>query len=201
MILINLKSYFFYFTIFFVGATILIIEIVGTRLFAPFYGSTIYVWSSLITVTLAALSLGYFFGGKLVDKSPNINHIFNLVFIAGILILFIPLYDSWVLLRTDIFGIKFGPLIASFILFTPALFVLGMISPYAVKIKTRSLDLLGSTAGNLYALSTLGALVGGIVAGFYLVPNFAYQSIILGLGILLIINFFIWQILRVKQNG
>lgn len=140
MTLINLKSYFFYFTIFFVGATILIIEIVGTRLFVPFYGSTIYVWSSLITVTLSALSLGYFFGGKLADKKPDINWIFNLIFIAGILILLISVYDSWVLLRTDIFGIQFGPLLASFVLFTPALFVLGMISPYAVKIKTKTLD-------------------------------------------------------------
>ncbi|MEX2144806.1 MAG: fused MFS/spermidine synthase [Candidatus Spechtbacterales bacterium] len=78
----KLQTYFFYLIIFVTGAVILVIEIIGARILAPFYGSTIYVWSSLITSTLAALALGYYAGGKLADKAPKINLGYVFTFIA-----------------------------------------------------------------------------------------------------------------------
>ncbi len=65
----KLKNYFLFLTVFVSGAAVLVIEILGTKILMPFYGSTIYVWSSLITVTLAFLALGYWLGGKLADKT------------------------------------------------------------------------------------------------------------------------------------
>ena len=177
----------------------MVIEILGTRILAPFYGSTVFVWSSLITVTLAFLALGYFLGGRLVDKKPNINLLYWIIFISGISILLIPKYSSWVLLQTEDLGMRFGPLAAAFILFLAPLFLLAMVAPFAVKIKTQTLDHLGITAGNLYALATVGSLTGALLTGFYFIPNFSVTWIINATGLSLIAIFFIWQILLIKK--
>ena len=191
----RLKYYFFYFTIFVSGAVVLIVEILGTRVLAPFYGSTIYVWSSLISVTLAFLALGYWFGGGLADKRPNIDLLYWIVFIGGLAILLIPSYDKFILIQTDRFGLRYGPLISAFIIFAPSLFLFGTISPFAVKMRARTLDHLGVTAGNLYAIATFGSLAGGLLAGFYLIPNFSIKFIINLISLCLFFLFLIWQIL------
>lgn len=196
----KLKIYFFYLTIFITGAVILVIEILGTRILAPFYGSTIFVWSSLISITLAFLALGYFLGGKIVDKKPDINLLYWIIFIAGIAILIIPKIDKFVLLKTDFLGLRFGPLISSFILFSIPLFLLGMVSPFAVRIKTKIVDKVGVTAGNLYAISTLGCLAGGLLTGFYFVPSFSVKSIVVGVGLIPVSLFLIWQILNLLKT-
>lgn len=197
----KIKNRFLYFTVFLTGAIILVIEIVGTRILAPFYGSTIFVWSSLITVTLAFLALGYWLGGSLADKKPKMSLLYWIIFIAGIAILLIPKYDRWVLIQTDKFGLQYGPLLGAFIIFAPSIFLLGMISPFAVKIHTKSLDHLGTTAGNLYAISTSGSLVGGLLAGFYFVPNFSVSFIINILSLSLFFLFLVWQIsILLKKN-
>ncbi len=195
-----MKTTFFYLTIFITGAAVLVIEILGTRILAPFYGSTIFVWSSLISVTLAFLALGYLWGGKLADRKPDTGLLYWIVFAAGISIVLIPKYSNWVLIQTDRFGLKFGPLIAAFIIFFAPLFLLGAVSPFAVKIRTRLLDHLGITAGSLYATATLGSLAGALFAGFLLIPNFSVSWIINATGVILISLFFIWQILALKKT-
>ena len=189
------KTYFFYSTVFLTGAVILALEILGTRLLAPFYGSTIYTWISLIIVTLAALSVGYWFGGRYADKHPDIDNIYRILVFGGLAILLIPIYSNFVLLRTDFLGIKYGPLAASFFMFAPALTILAMVSPYAVKVKTDALKHLGITAGTLYALSTLGSLAGGLLAGFYLLPLLSAREIILWTGVMPITLFIIWRLI------
>lgn len=196
MQLSKFKTYFFYLTVFITGAIILIIEIVGSRILAPFYGSTIYVWSSLITSALAALAMGYYLGGKLADKRPDINIMYFIVGLAGILILLIPFYSNPILIWTDVLGTRFGPLAASAALFTPSLFLLGMVSPFAVKLATSKLENVGFRAGSLYALATLGSLFGVLLAGFYLAPNFALNSIINSSAITLILIYLVWKIIR-----
>ena len=196
-----IRTYFFYFTIFITGAAILVIEILGTRVLTPFYGSTIYVWSSLITITLLFLALGYFLGGKIADKKPELNLLYWIIFFAGITTILIPKYSSWLLSQTDRFGLKYGPLIASFFLFFAPLLLLGMVSPFAVKIKTQKISSLGRRAGNLYALATLGSLVGALLTGFYLISNFPVSRIINTIGLVLIILFFLWQIQLVGKSN
>lgn len=193
-------KYFFYTTVFAVGAVILIIEILGTRILAPFYGSTIYVWSSLITSTLAALSLGYWLGGKVADKKPNMDTLYSLLFLAGLLVLVTRFYSNWALLATDPLGLRFGPLAASALIFIPSLFILGMVSPFAVKLTTNSLDNLGIRAGNIYALATVGSLAGALLAGFYLFIHFTIFSIMNSLGLMLVVLFVIWKLLHFSKN-
>lgn len=174
----KLKNYLFYFTVFINGGVILVVEILGTRIMAPFYGATIFVWSSLITTTMAALALGYFVGGKVADKKPNIDYLYLIILIGGIGLFLVPVFDKPVLVKTDVLGIRFGPLASSLLLFLPPLSFLGMVSPLSVRVKAKEVEHVGVRAGNLYALSTLGSLFGGLAAGFYLVPSFSVRFIL-----------------------
>jgi len=196
----DIKKYYLYITVFITGAVILILEILGTRIIAPYYGTTLYVWSSLITVTLVALSLGYFIGGKLADKKPELNVMYLIIFFTGIFILLIPLISSFVLTKTNSLGSTWGVLISSAILFTVPLFLLGMVAPYAIKLKATELRTVGITAGSLYAVATIGSFVVAILTGFFLIPNFGIRSIIYFMSISLFFISCAWFFIRKKYS-
>lgn len=166
----------------------MILELVGSRLLAPFVGVSIVVWTSLIGIILAALSGGYYYGGHLADKKPESRLLSWIIFWSAILISLIIglkfiLFDflgwlSW--------GIEPSAIILSVVLFAPASFLLGMVSPFAAKLKTSSVQKVGGTVGNLYALSTVGSIVGTFLAGFYLIATFTLTQIIIGIAVVLL---------------
>lgn len=96
-----------YSTVFLSGAAVMIIELLGTRIIGPFYGVSLYVWSALISVTLTALALGYFIGGRLADKKSDFK-ISNVLSLAALFTAIIPLISDPVLLATDTLGIRGG---------------------------------------------------------------------------------------------
>jgi len=195
----NIKKYYLYLTVFITGAVILILEILGTRIIAPYYGTTIYVWSSLIAVTLIALSIGYFLGGWLADKLPKIKILYLIIFFTAISILIIPLIANFVLIKTNLLGVRYGALVSTGILFTIPLLLLGMVAPYAIKLKTKELKEIGISAGSLYGVATIGSFVGAILTGFYLIPNLGIKVIIyLASGLLLLVSC-IWFIFNRKK--
>src|SRR3990167_309511 len=102
------QNYFLYGTLFLAGGVILVIEIAGSRVVAPFYGSSIFVWSSLITVTLASLAIGYALGGALADRKPQYTVLYIPIFIAGLFTVLIPKLAPWALTITRGFGITYG---------------------------------------------------------------------------------------------
>lgn len=181
------KPIFLYSTVFLVGAAVLIIEIVGTRTLAPMYGSTIYVWSSLITVTLAALAFGYWGGGKTIDVWPSERLLYSSITLAGISLLILFSAASFILLYTNNLGLRFGPLVATAALFFAPLFLLGSISPMAVRLKAKTISHIGGTTGSLYAVATTGSLFGGLFSGFWLAPNYPSGTIIVLLSIAIIL--------------
>src|SRR3989344_467198 len=132
------QTYFLYLTLFLTGAIILVIEIIGTSILAPLYGSTIYVWSSLITVTLACLALGYIIGGIWADKKPLPSIFYLIIFLAGALIFTISKIDGVILPKFLRLGVVWGPLASSVIIFSLPLFLLGMVSPFAIKLNTKN---------------------------------------------------------------
>lgn len=182
--------------VFFCGAIVMIFEIVGSRILGPYFGTSIFVWTSLIGIILGSLSLGYYLGGKLADKKPNPDILSLIIFLSAISIgitIFIKDF-LLILLQTTISDIKISSVIASILIFAPASLLLGMVSPYAAKLKLNSLSTSGTTIGNLYALSTAGSIVGTFLSGFYLIPFFGTNKLIIILSSsLFIISFLLFS--------
>lgn len=174
--------------VFAVGAAVMILELVGSRILAPYLGTSIFVWTSIIGIILGSLSLGYWQGGKMADKNSNYKTFSLILLLAAVLIGLNIFLKSFLL--TALYGykgdIRIEAIAASIILFAPASFLLGIISPYAVKLKMQNLDKSGSTVGNLYAISTIGSIIGTFLAGFFLISYFTNTELLLMLSLILI---------------
>ncbi len=155
------------------GAVLLGVEIAASRVLSPFFGNSLFVWGSLIGVVLAGLAAGYTLGGALADRFPTPALLVAVIGVGGALILAIPLVDEPVLEAIVGWdpGPRLNPLFASVILFGPPSVVLAAVSPIAVRLQARSLHHVGRTAGQLFALSTAGSIVGTIGTAFWLVPE------------------------------
>ncbi len=177
------------FVVFICGALVMSYEILGSRVLAPNFGGSVFVWGSLISVFLAGLSGGYYLGGKVADINPSTKKLAGIIIIPGIMFLTFPLYGSMIsdwIFSMDL-GIRLSPLLASMLLFlVPAVF-LGMVSPYTVKLMICSLHTSGSTVGTLYALSTLGSIVGTLFTSFYLITVAGVKMLIMGQGVILVL--------------
>jgi len=171
-------KYCLYITVFLTGAAVLMLELLGTRIISPFYGSSIYVWSSLISVTLVFLALGYVVGGKLADLRPRLTMLYLFILLSGLSVALLSFVDSPVLAVTDALGPRWGALCSAFILFSLPMFFLGTITPYAIKVKAKDLKDIGVTSGNLYGVSTVGSFAGAILTGFILIPHFAVSTVL-----------------------
>ena len=168
------------------GACVLAIEILGTRILGPYYGVSLFLWSALITVTLAALSVGYAVGGRWADKGPTMQRLAWTLLLAGLWTMAIPWVKRPLLDLAMGWGLRTSVIVVSMILFGPPLLLLGIVSPYAVRLRAESLEKVGRTAGNLYAVSTLASVVSAVATGFWLIPNVGVQRLILGIGAVLI---------------
>lgn len=159
-------------SVFICGAVVMTYEIIGSRIVSPFIGTSTYVWTSLIGVILAALSLGYWLGGRMADTRPDVKVLSSAIFIAGGAVSLTILVKDAVLsmIGSTSVGLEFKSVIAAAILFAPASVLLGFVTPYAVKLRTISLEDAGKTVGRLYALSTIGSIAGTFAAGFLLIP-------------------------------
>lgn len=164
----------------------MMIELLGTRIIGPFYGVSIYVWSSLISVTLIALALGYFIGGNIADKFDVIR-LPHIIILSALCIAAIPLLSPAVLAWTETLGLRTGAFTSTLILFAAPLTLLGMISPYAIKLAAIRLDAVGAISGSIYAVSTLGSFVGTLLLGFFLLPLMGSRDIVQAISVLLLL--------------
>src|SRR5258708_2952890 len=168
------------------GMAVLIIEIAATRILAPFFGNSIFTVSSVISIVLAALSLGYYSGGRLADRRPSAVLFFSLIVIAGFAVLLLQLLNA-TLLSGMAYKLSMvdGPLIVSLMLFfLPALF-LGMLSPFAIKLlhAGNAEKGVGNAAGLVFFWSSFGSIAGSLSAGFLLFPHWGVGNIIIGVGV------------------
>ena len=154
--------------VFISGAAVLAVEILGTRILGPFYGVNLYLWSALITVTLAALSTGYLIGGRWADKSATIHLLSWIVASAGIWLLLVPYLKQPILSISEPIGLRLAVIIAAFLLFAPPLILLGMVGPFAIRLKTSGIRKVGQTAGDIYAISTVASVISALLTGFIL---------------------------------
>ena len=185
--------------VFVAGTATMSLEFAASRLLTPVFGSSIYTWGSLIGVVLVGLSMGYHVGGRLADKNPDFGKFCSILFSSGLYVVLIPLMSSTVIDFTSkiVLDVPSGndggynnlnSLVATFILLAIPTFLLGMISPYAIKLATKTLDRLGNISGNLYSVSTIGSIAGTFVTVFVLIPVLEINYILYGLGFLLLIS-------------
>lgn len=185
----KLDKYLIDIVVFICGAIVMVFEITGSRVVAPWVGATTFVWTSLIAVILASLSIGYWYGGKLADRSASLKQFsFILLLIAVAISVSILMKDTVLKFVTDkLASLKWSALISCGIIFTFPSVLLGIVTPYAVKLKLRLLENSGKTVGNLYAISTAGSIFGTIITGFWLIPFFGHKTILFSLSILALI--------------
>ena len=181
-----MKNGYIYVVVTVSGASVLALEILGTRILGPFYGVGLFLWSALITVTLAALAAGYAIGGRWADAGPKLKRLSLLLLFAGIWVVLIPWLKRPVLGLVEPLGLRAAVLLAATILFFPPLMLLGMVSPYAIRLKASGIEVVGRTAGNLYAVSTVASVAAALLVGFFLIPVVGVTRITLGTGLLLV---------------
>lgn len=166
--------------VFLSGAVLLGVEIAASRVLAPTFGSSLYVWGALIGVVLTGLAIGYWLGGTLADRWPTPYLFVGAIALGAGLVLAIPLVDQWVLEQVVAWdpGPRLDPLVAAIALFGPMSVVLASVSPIAVKLAARDIERLGRTAGRLFAISTAGSIVGTFATSFWLVPEYGTDQVL-----------------------
>jgi spermidine synthase len=194
----KIKNYILEIIVFICGAVVMMFELVGSRILGPYFGTSIFVWTSLMGIILGSLSLGYYLGGKIADKKPNVNVLSLIIFLSSLSIIITFLTKDIVIstLQNYILDIRVGSILGSVFLFLPTSLLLGMVSPYAVKLKLNNLNISGSTVGNLSAVSTMGSIFGTFLSGFYLIPKFGTNKLLI---ILAIILFLISLLFSIKK--
>lgn len=179
--------------VFLSGFNVMALELVGSRILAPFLGTSIFVWTSLIGVILASLSLGYWWGGIVADKTPTYKKLSSILYSAGILIGITAAANATILFPISVSGLgpRLGSVLAAIFLFAPSAMLFGMVSPLAAKMKLDDLASLGKNVGGLYALSTLGSIAGTFAGGFYLISYFGSEFTLAFISLLTVLTAFI----------
>lgn len=179
------------YSIVFVGGVVsLALELAASRLLAPAFGTTEVIWSAIIGLILLYLSVGYILGGKWADRSPNFSTLCTILVVAGLTIAAIP-FLSAPLLRFATQGMLMwnlgsiaGPFIFILVLFVAPVTLLACVSPFAIRLSVKDVADSGGTAGEIYALSTLGSFIGTFLPNFVLIPALGTQRTFLALALL-----------------
>jgi spermidine synthase len=162
--------------VFVVGTSTLGAEIAAARLMAPFFGASTIVWANTIAIVLVALSIGYWFGGRMADRRPNLRSLCGLVLAASVLLALVPIVaDPFLSLSVEAFdeysvGAFAGSLFGVLVLVAVPVLMLGAVSPWAIRLKLERVEDSGQTAGRMYAISTVGSLLGTFLAALLLIP-------------------------------
>src|SRR5216684_3545895 len=166
------------------GAIVMSFEMLGSRYLNPYFGSGIYTWASLISTVLIALTAGYFLGGTLADRTASLALLALTVIAGSVYLLALPSFAEaileWVLAGID--DIRAGSLISALALMFVPVALLGMYSPFAIRLLLRSAQSSGRVSGAVYGVSTAGSIVGTLGTTFFLIPSIGSRAITLTLG-------------------
>ena len=184
-----MKKYKLEIVVFLSGAIGMGLELIAARVLSPYVGSSNIVWTSIIGIILASMSLGYWLGGKQADKDANLNKMSMILLISAVFTSLIPLLETIIVKQFAevISNIIISAIICAIIVFSIPSFILAMIPPYAVKIRSKENDQIGSLSGRISSLSTIGSIVGTFLMGFVLIPYIGVSNINLGVTLLLVL--------------
>src|SRR5918999_2340511 len=176
------------------GIGALATEITASRLLAPYFGSSTIVWANLIGIVLASLALGYWLGGRIADRRPEPALLGMIVLAAAVCIAVVPFVSKPFLdltvegLDEASVGAIVGSFVAVLLLCAPPVVLLGMVSPFAIRLAVSSIETAGAVAGRLYALSTAGSLLGTFLPALVLIPAVGTQRTFLVVAALLAVS-------------
>ena len=180
--------------VFISGMASLAVEFGASRLLAPYFGTSLYVWGVLIGLVLVYLSAGYVIGGRVADRHPRPDVLYQLTAWAGLWIGIIPLVSYPILLVSQqgfkdlSVGLVAGTLFAVIVLFAAPVILLGCVSPFAIRLLLRDVETGGNTAGRVYALSTAGSILGTFLPVFWFIPTYGTRPTLEGFGLVLVLT-------------
>ncbi len=169
------------------------VEFGASRLLAPYFGTSLYVWGVLIGLILVYLSAGYVIGGRLADRYPRDDLLYQITAWAGLWIGVIPLASYPILLASQqgfrelSVGLVAGTLLAVVLLFAVPVTLLGCVSPFAIRLLLKDVATGGNTAGRVYALSTAGSILGTFLPVFWFIPTYGTRPTIVAFGLALVV--------------
>ena len=175
------------------GMASLGVEFGASRLLAPYFGTSLYVWGVLIGLILIYLSAGYVIGGRLADRHPRDDVLYQITAWAGLWIGVIPLVSYPILLASQqgfkdlSVGLVGGTLLAVVLLFAVPVILLGCVSPFAIRLLLKDVETGGNTAGRVYALSTAGSILGTFLPVFWFIPTYGTRPTMVGFGLALVV--------------
>jgi spermidine synthase len=178
--------------VFISGMASLGVEFGAARLLAPYFGTSLYVWGVLIGLILIYLSAGYVIGGRLADRHPRDEVLYQITAWAGLWVGIIPLVSYPILLISQqgfkevSVGLVLGTLLAVVLLFAVPVVLLGCVSPFAIRLLLRDVETGGNTAGRVYALSTAGSILGTFLPVFWFIPSYGTRPTLEGFGLVLV---------------
>lgn len=169
---ISRKNYLFLLS-FLEGGAVMACELIGAKLLAPFFGTSLYVWAAALALTLGGLTLGYFIGGRLSKKYVGSQTLLYWVLIAaGLLFVLMPFSSELIMEAMINLSLEAGAIASLIVFMLPPLMFMGMVSPIIINLLTEEASSAGNNAGNVYAISTLGGITATFLMGFYIIPNF-----------------------------
>ncbi|MDR3254337.1 MAG: fused MFS/spermidine synthase [Synergistaceae bacterium] len=162
------------------GMCVMVLEMAGSRVVAPYMGTSLIVWTSLIGIIMASLTLGYWLGGRVADKRPQPGLLARIIISAAIVTAIVGLWANTLLaaLASSAPNVYVGSIIASICLFALPSALLGMVSPFIVRLAINNLGSAGATVGRFSALSSAGSILGTFLGGFVLISLFSSRTII-----------------------
>jgi len=161
------------------GATVLALEVLGTRVIGTHYGSSLYVWAALLTVTMVCLAIGYAVGGRLADRVPRAWMLLVLVMLAGGSVLLVGPLTAVLVPLGDRLGLAWGAIASAAIIFFLPLTLLAMAGPFVIRLLARRVNRVGATSGAVYALSTVGSVAGVLAVSLWLIPTVGTRTSLL----------------------
>lgn len=167
------------------GASVMAAEICGAKLLAPFFGSSLYVWSSVMAITLGGLASGYFIGGKLSLRANKEKTLLFVLIAAVCSLCMMPFLTSLFLILASSLSLIPAVIISVFFLLFPTMMCMGATSPLIISILTHDVNNSGENSGRVYAISTVGGILATFLCGFYLIPNIGVQLSLIGFAIAL----------------
>jgi spermidine synthase len=180
------KAAWFYLTCFLTGGVILVLEVLGFRLFAPYFGTSVYVTGTLVGIVLAALSLGYLVGGTLADRRPDERVMHAGILGAAVYLALVLIVYRGLLAGLQTWGLVAGTLTAAVVILGAPMLALSIVSPYLIRLAAIH-ERIGTVAGRIFAVSTLGSIAGSFLATFVLVPQLGSHRTLVGCVVVLLL--------------